>query len=139
MTEMTDMKERNVSEWSSYDGEGYKVLVKTGKWRFAFLRWAERFSRQDVLIMERHRTSDEVFLLTEGEAVILEAGNGDRPEHLKKTPLEKGVVCNIPKDVWHQIHVSRDALVVIAEDADVSPENTEKLPCGEWAGGDASC
>ena len=40
--------------------------------------------------------------------------------------MEQGVVYNVKKGEWHHIVVSEDAAVLVAENSDTGPDNTEK-------------
>ena len=113
------MNERNHMEFAERTKEGYQVLVNTPLWRFALLGWAPRFDESSPLQLERHMETDEVFILLSGEATIIEGGAGDAPAD---------VVCT---KLWHHIHVSRDGVVAIAENADTSKANTEYA---DWKG-----
>lgn len=125
------MSERNRTEWAQRTKEGYEVLVNTDKWRFALLGWAPRFDESAPLRLERHMKTDETFILLSGEAYIIEGGNGSAPEHVTKTKLRPQESCNVPAAVWHHIHVSKDGVVAIAENADTSAANTEYA---DWKG-----
>lgn len=125
------MSERNKTEWSERNKEGYQSLVFTEGWRVALLGWAERFDKDTPVVLERHHLTDETFLLLQGDAWIIEAGNGDKPTKPVVTKLKPLQICNVPADVWHHIHVSRDGIVTITENADTSADNTEKIP---WEG-----
>ena len=109
-------------EIRSYDGDGYKPMVVFEGWKVAFLRYEERFDPDKADKMERHMLTDEVFVLLEGEAFLLIG------EENKVCPMDKGRIYNVKKAVWHTICVSRDALVLIVENADTSAANTEKRP-----------
>ena len=99
----------------AFKGEDFKVMMESDAWKIGFLRYSERFSEFKVL--ERHLQTDEAFVLLEGEAVLY--------ENSKAHQMEKCKVYNIARGVWHHIVVSRDATVMVVENADTSGENTE--------------
>ncbi len=99
-----------------YTGEDFRVLHSFEGWKIGFLRYSDRFS--EYAQSERHLNTDEAFVLLEGEAVLY---SGD-----EVCGMEKNVVYNIPKGVWHHITVSRDATVMVVENSDTSKDNTEK-------------
>ena len=72
-----------------------------------------------------------MFILLSGEATIIEGGAGDAPADVVCTKLRPLESCNLPAAVWHHIHVSRDGVVAIAENADTSKANTEYA---DWKG-----
>lgn len=104
-----------------YDGEGYKSLVYFEGWRVAILNHDHRFDRNYISQMERHMRTDEVFVLLSGEAVLVTG------EEQKITPMEKNTIYNVRKAVWHAICVSKDARVLIVENADTAAENSEYM------------
>ncbi len=111
--------------------EGYQALVFTEGWKVAMLGWAERFDKATPVVLERHHLTDETFLLLQGEAWLIEAGCSAKPTDPTVTKLKPLEIVNVPKDVWHHIHVSRDGIVTITENAGTSADNTEKCP---WEG-----
>ncbi len=99
-----------------HKGEGFQVLKEFEGWKIGYLRYSDRFSKFDQL--ERHLETDEVFVLLEGEATLYTED--------EKCFMEKNVLYNIPKGVWHHIVVSEDATVMVVENSNTTKENTEK-------------
>ena len=104
-----------------YEGSGYKRLVNNGKWTFAGLNWAPRFDENNLADLERHNLTDEVFILVQGKAALL---IGENCERVEMEPLK---YYNVRAGIWHNIVVSKDARVVIAESSNTSKDNTEYL------------
>lgn len=104
-----------------YDGDGYKAMVYFEGWRVAFLRYAEHFDRANVNKLERHLLTDEVFVLLTGEAFLIIG------EEKKVCHLEKNKLYNVKKAVWHAVCVSKDAQILIVENADTGRENSEYM------------
>ena len=104
-----------------YDGFGYKRLVNNGKWTFAGLNWAPHFDEKNMEYLERHNLTDEVFVLVHGKATLL---IGDKCERVEMQPLK---YYNVRAGIWHNIIVSKDARVLIAESSNTSRENTDYL------------
>ena len=61
----------NSLEILNYEGEGYFAPYRFDGWRVAFLNHAERFTRQGISYLERHKETDEVFVLFAGQATLL--------------------------------------------------------------------
>jgi glyoxylase-like metal-dependent hydrolase (beta-lactamase superfamily II) len=110
-----------------YGGEGYRRLVNNAKWTLATLNYAERFDAGNLTTLERHNATDETFVLQTGEATLL---IGSKAEPVPMQPLK---YYNVRAGVWHHIHVSPDARVLVAENADTSMANTDylDLPTGK--------
>ena len=106
-------------EFLFYDGDGYKPMIFHEGWKVAYLKYADRFDPDKVAKMERHLLTDEVFVLLEGKSFLI-VGEDDRV-----CPMEKNRIYNVKKGVWHTICVSKDALVLIVENAETGSSNTE--------------
>ena len=102
-----------------YEGDGYKPMIFYEGWKVAYLKYEARFDPNKVDKMERHLLTDEVFVLLEGEGFLI-IGEDD-----KVCPMEKNKLYNVKKDVWHAICVTKDALVLIVENAETGLPNTE--------------
>ena len=94
----------------------WQVAAQTENWRVAYLGYCERFA--SLTGMERHLETDEVFVLLKGEATLYV----ETDIH----PMEQGVLYNVKKGEWHHIIVSEDAAVLVVENSDTGPENTER-------------
>jgi len=104
-----------------YDGDGYSRVVNGAKWTVAALNYADRFDEKNIVELERHNLTDETFVLLTGEATLLV---GESAERVKMEPLK---FYNVRAGAWHNIFVSRDARVLVAENADTSRDNSEFL------------
>ena len=102
-----------------YTGEGYSTVMRYQRWRVAFLNYAARFDRELIKQVERHLLTDEVFVLLEGEATLIIG------ESETEYPMERHKLYNVKAGVWHAVAVSRDAKILIVENEDTSPANTE--------------
>ena len=104
-----------------HGGTEYRRLVNNAKWTLASLNWAPRFDEKNITELERHILTDEVFVLLEGRATLLVGGEAERVE------MEPLKYYNVRAGIWHHILVSRDARVLVAENANTSKDNTEYL------------
>ena len=103
----------------------YQPVLNTGGWRVAMLRFFEVVDPARLERAERHRLTDEVFVLTCGAAQLLLFGRGDTPQHPQVVSLEPQVAYNVRLGVWHHITLSPDAHLVIFERDDTGPQNTD--------------
>lgn len=103
-----------------YNGEGYKRIKDNGDWTVAVINYAARFDPVNFVRMERHLRTDEVFVPIAGESTLVLDG--------KRIPMEIGKAYDVKAGVWHHIFVSRDARVLVAENSDTGPDNTEYRP-----------
>lgn len=104
-------------EVKHYTGEGYDRTHIFGTWCVAYLSWTAEYNKNTY--MERHMKTDEVFVLLKGEATLM---IGENREPVK---MEVGKIYNVKVGTWHNILVSRDASVLIAENSDTDKSNTE--------------
>jgi mannose-6-phosphate isomerase-like protein (cupin superfamily) len=106
----------------SWDADGYKPLVYTDGWLVATLNWEPLFDWPNVGEIERHMETDEVFVLTKGQAVLFVVS----PEgQMQIEEMQIGVVYNVPQGVWHNLVSTRDASWIIVENPDTSEQNSE--------------
>ncbi len=103
-------------EIHTFDGENFKVAMEFESWKIGFLRYGDRFRANDRT--ERHLETDEAFVLLEGEATIIE----DETEYV----MEKCKVYNVGKGVWHHLVVTPGTTVLVIENSNTSPDNTER-------------
>ncbi len=101
------------------NAEGYERIVEFGAWTVANINYEARYDENNFYRVERHIKTDEVFILTEGEATLIIG------EKLERVPMEKGKIYNVKKAVWHHIFLTRDAKVLVIENSDTCTENTD--------------
>jgi len=102
-------------------GQEYLRLVNNAKWTLASLNWAPRFDEANLVELERHNLTDETFVLLQGKATLL---IGEKAERVEMEPLK---YYNVRAGIWHHIVVSKDARVLVAENADTSKDNTDYM------------
>ena len=98
-----------------YNGQDFSVAMQFEGWKIGLLRYSERFSKFDRL--ERHLLTDEAFILLDGTATLY--------TDTEEVEMQKCVVYNIPKAVWHHITVSENATVMVVENSNTGDENSE--------------
>lgn len=103
-----------------FDGEGYAPLVAYNGWRVAMVNYCERLREENIVRVERHLKTDEIFILLSGEAT-LHIG-----KELKRYPLALGKIYNVKCGEWHCITMKPGAKVAIVENDDTSDANSEK-------------
>ena len=100
-------------------GAGYNRVVANAKWTVAFLDYAEIVDEGHFHRLERHLLTDEVFVLLSGDAVLVVG------EDCRRVRMEPEKVYNVKAGIWHHILMKPESRVLIAENADTSPGNTE--------------
>lgn len=100
--------------------DGYEPKHGFENWLVAYLTYAEEYD--NITFVERHMETDEVFVLLKGSGTLFIG------EDLKQTKMEVNKIYNVQKATWHNIKVSKDALVLIVENRNTSTENSEYMP-----------
>ncbi len=99
----------------SYEGQDFSVAMQFEGWKIGLLRYSDRFSKFDRL--ERHLLTDEAFILLDGTATLY--------TDTESVEMQKCIVYNIPKAVWHHITVSENATVMVVENSSTGDDNSE--------------
>ena len=104
----------------------YTPVLDFHGWRVAMLRHSDAVAPGLIHQAERHRNTNEVFILTAGAAdLILFDGDAQPagPGHV--IPMRVNVAYNVGQSVWHQVVMSPDAHIVIFERTETSVETSD--------------
>ena len=115
----------------SSEEPGFKPMVNFGAWRTAISNGPSEYKRKEVKSLSRHLETDEVFILVKGSGLLLTAGSADAPGEVKKTWMESGVMYNVTKATWHGTILLPGAKVMIVENRETGPENSESREIAE--------
>jgi len=114
-------------EIKEYDGEGYRPCIDYGGWRVAILRYITDLEAANIDAMERHNETDEVFVLLSGRCILyIGEGDGDL-ETIHAVDMVPEKIYNIKRGVYHSHTLSRDAVVLIVENRDTGPTNSDRI------------
>lgn len=108
-------------EVHSWEGQGYKPLVFSHDWQVALMNWEPAYELKNAGQIERHKHTDEVFILTRGHALMIAI----RDDDMQVVDMQPGVVYNIAQGVWHNVISSRDATWIIVENRDTHLHDNE--------------
>ncbi len=113
-----------------YSEDGYKPLVFSADWQVALLNWEPIFDIENAGEIERHKQSDEVFVLWKGQGVLFVA----TPQGTQLEEMQPGVIYNVRRGVWHNLLATRDASWIIIENRDTHLHDTEirQMTSEEW-------
>lgn len=108
---------------------GYHPMIRFDGWRVAFLNDTPKFRLENIQEMQRHNTSDEVFVLLKGKCTLyIGDGKEDSPGQITAVPLERGLLYNVRRGVWHTHALTANTQVVVIENEDVSSDNSDHIP-----------
>lgn len=114
-------------EIKEYVGEGYWPCIDYGGWRVAILRYITDLEAANIDAMERHNETDEVFVLLSGRCILyIGEGDGDL-ETIHAVDMVPEKLYNIKRGVYHSHTLSRDAVVLIVENRDTGPTNSDQI------------
>lgn len=104
-------------ETYEYNKPGYCPFLIRDNWQVAQLNALPGYGMTDIQMLEVHTQTDEVFVLFEGEAVLITAEINDSGLFFEMIKMRKGITHNIPAGVWHNIAMDTVAKLIIIENA----------------------
>lgn len=114
----------NGIERTKIQHQGYLPLIDYETWRVAVLSYCLDVRLDQLVTMQRHLETDEVFVLLEGNCVLFSGGNGERPEEIQWVKMEKNQLYNVKKGVWHTHTLDEEGSVLIIENQDTTDDNS---------------
>jgi len=108
-------------EIHSWDGTGFQPLVASNDWLVSILNWEPIFDLEKIGEVERHYHTDEVFVLSRGQALLFTSDD----KELRVEEMIPGVLYNVLKGTWHNLLSTRDASWIIVENQGTDDTNSE--------------
>jgi len=112
---------------TSYEGIGYQPMIDYKTWRVAILRYHEELEIQNIMTMQKHDETDEVFVLLNGNCTLFVGGKGDQITEIDGIAMEPLKLYNVKKGVWHTHTLDKDATVLIVENQDTTDQNSPTI------------
>lgn len=103
--------------------KGFNSVFKSYSWQIATITYDKGYSKEGFNHMKRHLTTDEVFTLINGNAVLHTVEDGEFID----TNVEKGKIYCVHKGTWHYLEISEDAILMVVENKDLLPEHSERM------------
>lgn len=110
-----------------HEGMGYNPFLIRDGWQVAVLNYALEETAEAIEKLDIHHRTDEVFVLLTGDAVLIGADVSDNDIHYDMIRMKRGIVYNIPCDVWHKIAMKPGSSVLIVEKSDTHAGDFEFL------------
>lgn len=114
---------------SSFE-QTYKPVLDFQGWKVAMLRHFEVVAPEAFHRVERHWNTNEVFILTAGQADLILLDGLAQPEQPYVIPMRLNVAYNVRQSVWHHVLMSRDAHIILFERSETGPETTDYAELG---------
>jgi len=108
---------KQLIEEYAHTGIGYNPFLIRNNWQVAQLNHVSGQGFEDIVKIDVHLNTDEVFILLKGQVVLIAAEKNEEHLSFRMVKMKEGVTYNIPKMTWHNIAMSDDAQVIIIEDA----------------------
>ncbi len=81
---------------------------------------------EQLEVVERHTGSDEVFVLLEGEVVLVIAGRGAKPGPIQGLSRTLRKLYNVRRATRHTALLGRDFVVLVVENHNTDAANTPR-------------
>ncbi|MBW6472820.1 MAG: hypothetical protein K0B14_06830 [Anaerolineaceae bacterium] len=121
------MIEETLLKVDTFDGIGYQPVVDYESWRVAFLRYHPELLPENITHMQRHDETDEVFVLMEGQCILLIGEGKEEIDCIHAVDMQPFLIYNVKRGCWHSHTLSRDARVLIVENREISDNNSPKI------------
>lgn len=113
-------------EIKEHSGEGLDWGVISGNWKVGIKNYKPGNAFENLKDVERHLKTDEVFVLLEGECILIYGDDREFIEQTYKTvQMEKNKMYKMKKSVWHNMVTFPDTKMILIENEDTSMENSE--------------
>jgi len=103
----------------------YKPVLDFHGWKVAMLRYFDIVAPETFYRVERHWNTNEVFILTAGQADLILFDGDERPAQSYVFPMQLNVAYNIQQSVWHHVVMSPDAHIILIERSETGLATTD--------------
>jgi cupin fold WbuC family metalloprotein len=121
---MANVPEELVEIGSSFE-QTYRPVLDFHGWKIAMLRHFDVVDPDTFYRLERHWNTNEVFILTAGQADLIIFDGDKKPISPYVFPMELNVAYNIQQSVWHHVVMSQDAHIILFERTETGLETTD--------------
>ena len=115
-------------ETYNHSENGYTPFLIREGWQVAQLNYLPKHGFDDIDQVESHNDSDEVFILLEGSAILVEANQVDNSIEFELTKMERFLTYNVPAGTWHDIAMNKQANVIIVEKSNTHLNDCNYIP-----------
>ena len=112
-------------EIGQYFGVGFQPVLDFEGWRVAMKRYGDGTQPTKFHSVDRHNETNEVFILTAGQAEMLLMEDGNPPTQFHLFPMELNVAYSVQQRAWHHVFMSEDAHIVVFERSNTTRENSD--------------
>lgn len=105
--------------------QAFQPVLAFEDWRVAMLRAFDAVKPDKFWRVERHRKTNEIFILSEGRADLIILDGDETPHSPQVIPMDRSVAYNVRRGIWHHVVMTPDAHIVLFERSDTGPENSD--------------
>ncbi len=121
---MSEIPPRLMEVGASFE-QTYKPVLDFHGWKVAMLRHFDIVAPETFYRAERHWNTNEVFILTAGQADLILFDGDERPTQPYVFPMQLNVAYNIQQSVWHHVVMSPDAHIILIERSETGLATTD--------------
>ncbi len=115
-------------EICTYTEPGYQPLVDFDTWRVAVLNPTDDLLPQNLINMQRHDETDEVFVLLKGRCILFIGDGQDDVGKIQAMDMAPLTLYNVKRGTWHNHTLSKDASVLVVENRNTTVANSPFCP-----------
>lgn len=94
---------------------GYRPILIRAGWQIGHLNFMSALQPEAIDRVERHKQTDEVFILFKGSASLVAAVETPAGLAWEILRMQPAVTYNIPASLWHTIAMTPEDVVLIVE------------------------
>lgn len=95
--------------------KGFHPFIIRDGWQVALLNYIGDQHIDNIKKIDVHFETDEIFILINGEAVLISAAIENDNVEFRTELMKQGIVYNIPKSVWHNVAMREGSEILIVE------------------------
>jgi ureidoglycolate hydrolase len=110
-----------------FSGEGMKRVYENEKWTVGIKNYKPANDIANIDCIERHNHTDELFVLLEGNCVLVYVNKENDTLKFDAIKMEKNRVYNIPQSLWHNTITQPNTKMALIEDSSTGMNNSDVL------------
>ena len=95
--------------------DGYNPFFIKNDWQVAQLNYVSEQDPANIIKIDMHLLTDEIFILLRGNAVLIGATEQSGTLIFECKKMLPGITYNIPANTWHNVAIEKEASMIIVE------------------------
>jgi hypothetical protein len=108
-----------------HDGEGLARVYENKAWMVGLKNYKPSNDARRFTEIERHRETDELFLLLSGSCVLLSASEEKGALRFESQAMRTGALYVVPASLWHTTITEPGATLALVEDPRTGAANSD--------------